>query len=177
MNLELRRPSVVLQETFLAGLDELETDGDRSAWVCLGAAAPRDVSGRDFASYVRMVLNREHAAATGFVTDTVYWAIREGEMLGRISLRHELNEFLLCEGGHIGYIVRPSVRKQGVATEMLRQILLTEKARSIGRLLLTCDEDNLASERSILKNGGILENVIDVGAGQQRKKRFWISVS
>ena len=123
---------------------------------------------------MQLLLAREHAPPTGYVPDTVYWAVRDGDMVGRISLRHELNEFLLREGGHIGYIVRPSARRQGVATEMLRQILRTDKARSIGRLLLTCDEDNLASEKTIRANGGILENVVVLGAGQ-RKKRYWIS--
>jgi predicted acetyltransferase len=98
-------------------------------------------------------------------------------MVGRISLRHELSESLLRKGGHAGYIVRPSARNHGVATEMLRRLLLTDRARALGRLLLTCDEDNLASERPIRKNGGILENVIDLGMGEPRIKRFWISVS
>ena len=177
MNLELRRPAVAFQETYLSGLAELETDADRARWVALWSAAPLDTPTRGFASYVQMLLAREQAVPKGFVTDTVYWAIRDGEMVGRISIRHELNEALRKEGGHTGYIVRPSVRKQGIATEMLRQILLTDRARSIGRLLVTCDEDNLASEKAIRKNGGILENVIEFGAGQQRTKRFWISTS
>jgi predicted acetyltransferase len=176
MNLELCRPSIAFEQTYLAGLDELEADGDLSKWIYLGAA-PMDAPRTDFESYVQRLLAREQSPLAGFVPDTVYWAFRESEMVGRISLRHELNESLLREGGHIGYIVRPSARRQGVATEMLRQILLTESARSIGRLLLTCDEDNLASEKSIRKNGGILENVVDLGGGDRRTKRFWISVS
>jgi predicted acetyltransferase len=176
MSLTLHRPSIAFEQTYLAGLDELDSDGDRSAWIYLGGAAAAVIPRTDFPSYVRRLLAREQSPAKGFVPDTVYWAIRGTEMVGRISLRHELNELLLRDGGHIGYIVRPSARRQGVATEMLRQILLTDRARAIGRLLLTCDEDNLASERSIRKNGGILENVIDLGAGEQRQKRFWITV-
>jgi predicted acetyltransferase len=175
MDLELCSPAVAFHDTYLSGLDELETDSDRSAWIYLGVKAPRDIPRRDFASYVEMLRAREHSAPTDFVTDTVYWAIRGGQMVGRISLRHELNDFLRREGGHVGYVVRPSARNQGVATEMLRRVLRTERARSLGQLLLTCDEDNLASEKTIRNNGGILESVIDVGAGKRRKKRFWIA--
>src|SRR5947209_7712101 len=107
MSLALRTPSVEFRESYLSGLDELDSDGERSAWVYLGAGAPRDLPHEDFASYVQMLLAREHAPPPGFVPDTVYWAIRDREMVGRISLRHELNDSLLQEGGHTGYIVRP----------------------------------------------------------------------
>jgi hypothetical protein len=75
MNLELRRPSVAFQETFLSGLDERETDAERSSWLCLGSTAPPgNLPRRAFASYVQMLLAREHAAQPGFVTDTFYSA-------------------------------------------------------------------------------------------------------
>jgi predicted acetyltransferase len=175
MKLELVPPAIRLRDTFLAGLDELAVESERSAWLYLGPVPPPDLPRRDFAAYVELLLAREHTPPPRFVTDNVYWALRDGEMVGRISLRHELTESLLREGGHTGYVVRPSARRQGIATEMLRQILLTEKARAIGRLLVTCDEDNLASEKSIRKNGGILENVLELEDGR-RKKRFWISL-
>jgi predicted acetyltransferase len=111
------------------------------------------------------------------VRDTVYWAIHADEIVGRISLRHELNDFLAKAGGHIGYIVRPSWRGQGVATDMLRQVLKTERAKSIGKLLLTCDDDNAASKRTIIKNGGVLESALDVAPGESKTRRFWIFVT
>jgi predicted acetyltransferase len=166
---------VALRETFLAGLAELESD-QRSAWLCLRAAAAW-LPGSDFEPYVQALLDREQAPQQGLVPETIYWAVRQSEVVGRISLRHFLNEALLREGGHVGYIVRPSARRQGVASEMLRQLLLTGRARSLGRLLLTCDEDNLASEKSIRKNGGVLEDVLEPAAGQRRQKRFWIPVT
>ncbi len=97
----------------------------------------------------------------------------DGEIVGRISLRHELNEFLKVAGGHIGYIVRQSARKKGFASEMLRQVIDTEKAKSISSLLVTCDEGNIGSEKTILRAGFALENIIEIGPDKPRKKRFW----
>jgi predicted acetyltransferase len=125
-------------------------------------------------AYVQELLEREHTPPPHFVRDLVFWAAVDDEVVGRVSLRLELNEFLSRIGGHIGYIVRPSWRGKGVATEMLRLMLQTPQARAIGRLLLTCDEHNTASKRTILKNGGILESVVDGAPGKPRKNRFWI---
>ena len=97
----------------------------------------------------------------------------DGEIVGRISLRHELNEFLKIAGGHIGYIVRPSARRKGFASEMLRKVIVTEKAKSISSLLVTCDEGNVGSEKTILKGGFALEKIIEIGSDKPRKKRFW----
>jgi predicted acetyltransferase len=171
--IELRRPSLALAPTFLAALDELD-ERERSTWVYFGNAvqAPRE----DFADYVRQLLAREHTPPPPLVADTTYWAIRDDEMVGRISIRHQLTEHLRREGGHVGFIVRPSARRQGVATEMLRQLLATDRARTLGRVLLTCDEHNAASERTIRKCGGVFEDLIDVDATTPRQKRFWIDV-
>ncbi|MGZ3688758.1 MAG: GNAT family N-acetyltransferase, partial [Bdellovibrionota bacterium] len=158
MELTLVRPDRKYEQSYLAGYHELTTDSDRSAWVYLGDSADYTTPQRDFGAYVETLLRREFEVPPNFVCDSVYWALQGGEIVGRISLRHELNEFLRKIGGHIGYIVRPSARGKGVATEMLRQVLLTERARSIGKLLLTVNEGNEASERSILKNGGTLDS-------------------
>lgn len=142
----------------------------------MGDSAPLDLLSNDFESYVCALLERENNPPEGFVKDTVYWAKSENEIVGRIAIRHELNEFLSKIGGHIGYIVRPSWRGKGIATEMLRQLLLTETATSIQKLLLTCDETNIASEKTILKNGGVFESFVEMGENKPRKKRFWIQL-
>ncbi len=176
-DIELHAPHPSFKATYLKGFEELENDSDRSAWVYLGDTAPRDVPHKDFTGYVQTLQQRQTNPPPGFVCDTTYWAISQGEMVGRISVRHELNEFLSKVGGHIGYIVRPSARGQGVATEMLKQVLRAPVARSIGKLLLTCDEANLASERTILKCGGVFHSIVEVGSHRARKKHFWITVS
>jgi predicted acetyltransferase len=175
--LSLVRPSTELKPAFFQGFDELTTDSERSAWNYLGDASPLDIPAQNFGGYIDTLLKRETVPLQGFVCCSVYWAILNCEMLGRIAIRHELNDFLRTVGGHIGYIVRPSSRGQGVASEMLRQLLQTERARSIDKLLLTCDENNIASERTILKNGGIYESTVDASPNKPRKKRFWITLN
>jgi predicted acetyltransferase len=174
--IRLVRPHAKFKESYLAALQELKTPSDISSWIYLGDDASTDTPAKDFDQYVATLLERETAPPTPFVCDTVYWAEYRGEIIGRISLRHELNDFLRKIGGHIGYITRPSYQRRGFATEMLRQIMQTDRAQSIGNLLLTCDEDNLASEKTILKNGGKFESLIEISSNRPKKKRFWIQL-
>ena len=93
-------------------------------------------------------------------------------VVGRSSIRFELNDFLRVEGGHIGYAVRPAHRRRGYATEILRQSLIVARAGGVDRALVTCDDDNVGSAAVIEANGGVLENIIDVDGVPLR--RYWI---
>ena len=85
---------------------------------------------------------------------TLFW-VEEDTLLGVINLRHALNEFLRTFGGHIGYSVRPSARRKGHATSMLRAILPHARALGLDHVLVTCDPDNIGSLRAIEHNGGV----------------------
>ena len=98
-------------------------------------------------------------------------------LLGRIALRHFLNDNLKEFGGNIGYEVRPSARRKGIATEMLRLLLLTPKAKEIGRVLLTCAPDNIGSNRTIVSNGGILEKTVFVQKWNRDTNYYWIVIA
>ena len=91
-----------------------------------------------------------------------------------MNIRHRLNESLLLDGGHIGDGVRPSERGKGIATEMIRLALDECRKLGINRVLMVCDKDNPASARTIIKNGGVLEN--EVEAGGNVVQRYWIEV-
>ncbi len=99
-----------------------------------------------------------------------FWIADEGEMIGFLALRHRLNDYLLEQGGHIGYSVRPSRRRQGHARRALELSLPRAAELGLDRVLVTCDEDNVASRRTIEGAGGRLE---DVRAG---KRRYWITL-
>lgn len=110
----------------------------------------------------------------GLVPATFLVADVGGEIVGRVSIRHELNEFLAREGGHIGYGVLPGRRRRGYATEILRQALIVARATGIGRVLVTCAEDNAGSAAVIERCGGVLESVITTAPGEPRTRRYWI---
>lgn len=111
------------------------------------------------------------------VSSHTYLAIRQSDnrIVGVIDLRHHIDHPILGTwGGHCGYSVRPSERKKGYATEMLRLDILKAKELGIGKLLVTCDEGNIASEKTIIANGGVYESTIDVDG--DKMKRYWITV-
>lgn len=102
------------------------------------------------------------------VHETVLWFVDGDEWLGRLSIRHTLNAALLELGGHIGYVVRPSARRKGYATQMLTQSLPFAAGLGIDPALVTCDNDNDASRKVIQAAGGELEDE------RHGKLRFWV---
>lgn len=124
-----------------------------------------------FAAYVhwlRTQSDEDTPRPDGYVPSTSLWWIDGTEYLGRLAIRHRLTPSLLEEGGHIGYDVRPSARRQGHATAMLAAALPVARGLGIEDALLTCDVENKWSRRVIEANGGVLE---DERSG---KLRFWV---
>ena len=111
----------------------------------------------------------------GYVRENFYLCYADAELIGVFSLKFELTDFLLNYGGHIGYAVRPSKRNCGLATEILRQGLIISEQFGFKRILCICDEDNVASEKVILKNGGRFENRIYDPHDNVFVKRYWIT--
>jgi len=149
-SLIISQPTVELVASYLESIDEMRIHGDRiwESWV--------PMAGEGTPEFVARLVRAETSAIPPSVTTTTYWATISGTVVGRGALRHELTQDLAEFGGHVSYEVRPSHRRQGIATEMLRQILLTPKAKEIGTLLLTCAPANIASNKTIQANGGRL---------------------
>ncbi len=128
----------------------------------------------DFAYYLEHLEYKE--PQEGLVPDSTFFCFDEKRtlMVGAVNIRHDLNDYLLKYGGHIGDGIRPSERRKGYATEMIR--LALEECRKLGltRVLMTCDKNNIGSAKSIIRNGGILENeVLEEGS---IKQRYWIAL-
>lgn len=116
----------------------------------------------------------------GRVPATQFLTIRaaDDKLVGLIQVRHPLNDYLAQFGGHIGYSVRPSERRKGYAKEQLRLILpYCKEQLGIDRLLITCDDWNAGSRRTILGNGGVYENTVLEPDSQERLERYWIDLS
>ena len=96
-------------------------------------------------------------------------------LLGAVNIRHYLNDYLLQFGGHIGDGIRPSERRKGYATEMIRLALIECKKLGIDRVLMVCDKSNIGSAKSIINNGGILENEF-VDEDGEINQRYWIDL-
>ena len=110
----------------------------------------------------------------GYVRENFYLCYEGKRLIGVFSLKFELTEFLLNYGGHIGYATHPSDRTRGLATQMLKQGLALSKEFGFERILCVCDNDNYASEKVILKNGGIFENELYNPNEEVVVKRFGI---
>lgn len=99
----------------------------------------------------------------------------DGQLVGRVSVRYELNAYLARIGGHIGYGIRPASRRRGYATEVLRQSLELLRERGLDRVLVTCDDANVGSAAVIERCGGVLTHRPEVDGVLRR--HYWFTLS
>jgi predicted acetyltransferase len=136
--------------------------------------------GMPFRRYLDVLADQEHGVnmpTANHVPSTFLFAFVGNRIVGRASIRHALNEFLHRVGGHIGYVVVPEFRRRGYATEILRQSLQIARDKcGLNRILVTCDDDNIGSIRTIEKNGGVLENVVEAPDLDKPLRRYWIEM-
>lgn len=112
--------------------------------------------------------------APEWVPGTLLAAVVGDELIGRVSVRDALNDWLASYGGHIGYAVLPGHRRRGYATQMCAQALVVARAHGVERVLVTCDDDNIASARVIERCGGVLDDVVQERGAAVATRRYWI---
>ncbi|MCL2540422.1 MAG: GNAT family N-acetyltransferase [Firmicutes bacterium] len=149
---------------------------DMDVFMYLGKDGLPDISAAEWLQQCRD-FSRGKNLPEGYVPFTRYIAVRlsDDKVVGILTIRHELNDYLLKLGGHIGFGVAADERKKGYAKEMLRQALFVCKDFGIDKALVTCGKANIASRKTILANGGRLENEVDTpdfGVMQ----RYWVPV-
>ena len=169
--LHLREPEEADREQVMAYREEFLANGSRMDGTSALDQYP------DFDAWLANIRALKDPATTpaGFVPATQYLALDEQEhLVGMTNLRHYLNDYLLTYGGHIGYSVRPTERKNGYATQMLRLTLDKARERGIGKVRICCDHYNVASARTIRANGGVLEDELFDSSDGMLTQRYWI---
>jgi predicted acetyltransferase len=175
---ELVRPSPRYARSYVAALRE---GFRRGAPEPLSERRLRQIEA-DFAGYVLAITDQRGSIRlpTGQIVPkvpfSVHWLVEGDEFIGEAQIRHRLNEYLIREGGHVGYGIRPSRRRQGYGRLILALALEECRRLDIRRVLVTCLEDNVASARIIEANGGALENLIADPAGRGPLRRYWIAL-
>ena len=165
--MELRRPTLADKEAVLnmmAEFEQSQSAHDGEFW---------DTENFDYEEWLKNNQNHEMGInlPEGWVPDIQLVAFsRDRQAVGFLNLRLRLRDFLLEEGGHIGYSIRPSERGKGYAKESLQQGLQIAKEKNIKRALVTCSTENPASRAVILANGGELEDV------RNSTERYWIEL-
>lgn len=121
---------------------------------------------------------RPETLPEGLVIATQFLFIRESDnrLVGMIQVRHYFNDYLSKYGGHIGYSIRPSERRKGYAKAMLAAVLPFCREINLEKILITCNDNNIASEKTIISNGGIYESTVFEPGENIQLKRFWITL-
>lgn len=168
----LSRPDVALCENWSEAVLDYGTEVIHGSGMWHRPEAERlDVSRSGCATFVSDLLSRGDVSVPpgeGLVHSDYFWLTdAASEVVGFLALRHRLNEWLLEEGGHIGYSVRPSRRREGHASRALQLALERAGVLGIERALVTCDEDNIASRQTIESNDGAYED------SRRGKRRYW----
>ncbi len=169
--LTLRQLNKQDEDAFFEGLKEW--DGEDLDWYTFSWKP-----GMPFSEMIT-ILENEFAGIDllpGRVAHTMLYGFVEGKIVGRVSIRHSLNEHLRKRGGHIGYAVAKKFRKNGYATEMVRQALDHCRELKIPKLMVTCAEDNVPSCKIIERFDGKLEDKIWDDEDKEMIRRYWVSI-
>ena len=133
---------------------------------------------REWVDYVE-TMHRKETCPPELVDSDIYLGVRRRDkrIVGMIEFRHHIDHPVLgLWGGHIGYCVRPCERQKGYGKQMLRQVLNKCTEAGLNRVMITCDENNTASEKTILSGGGIYEKTVWSDQLSAYMKRFWIEL-
>jgi predicted acetyltransferase len=169
--MKLVLPTIRYKQSYIEALKESK---DETGETILA----KPFKGQSFEEFVQLLIDNSKGKnlPKGYVPATTFWLIDKDELIGRVQIRHELNDFLLKKNGHIGYYIRPSKRKMGYGKRILQLALVEAKKMGLPKVLVTCDEDHLTSQKIIEANGGILENIIEIEKDKPKTRRYWINV-
>ena len=171
--LHLAFPNISHQSAYLDMLTEWRATEEFQQWHVSPGALFRGNTYEEFLQIAEGDLTDER---NRWVPATLLFLMDGERILGGIQIRHTINHPNLREyGGHIGYGIRPSERRKGYATEMLRLALIEARKIWLDRVMLGCYDDNIGSIRTIEKNGGVFERYTEYEGKKSRV--YWITLS
>jgi predicted acetyltransferase len=171
VDLKLVFPSEIYRNEWYSIIKEIEDAGEKMTPYSLKSFTD------EYTEYLKITNDISNGVnLNGWVqADTFFLVNREEKrILGAINIRYSLNDYLLNYGGHIGYGIRPSERKKGYAIQMLKMALDICREKGMSKVLITCDRNNVASAKTMLENGAILEN--EVQENDKIVQRYWITL-
>ena len=171
----LRLPTAEDEKEILKIVDEFKANGEDDI------SGAGDVENfKDYQDWLKNLLlhTKKETLPKGRVLATQFISVRKSDnkIVGFVNLRHELNDYLLKFGGHIGDSIIPSERGQGYATEQIKICLDYCKMLGIKNVLITCKDWNVASRRTIIKNGGVFDNT-EIDKDGNILERYWVNLS
>ena len=169
MNIRLVKLSEVYKEHLIDMMDEWCKAGEK--------IVPSAINKNDYHNFDYYLQNLDlKEEVNGKVPHSIFFCLDVDRdiFVGAVNVRHYLTEEMLVNAGHIGDGIRPSERRKGYATAMINLALKEAKKLGIKRVLMVCDKNNIGSAKSILNNGGILENEVLVGGIVEQ--RYWIDI-
>ncbi len=162
----LVRPSHQYKESFLEAITEYVAENLEIRW-------NPDTSEKSFEEFLQAIAREEKTPSGQRVPETFYWLVLGDEYIGELGLRHTLNDSLKRFGGHIGYKIRPSQRCKGYGTRICQLGIIEARKLGITEILITCDDNNIGSQKIIEANGGILKDKVDNNRAVL-SRRYWI---
>jgi predicted acetyltransferase len=169
--LQLVEPSTHVKAAFLEAASELYAHGE---W----DITPEALAARFDQILHDLALASDPATAPpDIVPYKDFWLLDDDIWIGLLTMRLQINDRFLQTGGHIGYIIRPSRRRQGYGVALLRLGLEQARGHGLTRVLLTCDETNIGSRKIIEANGGRYENTLRVEGLPHPVRRYWIELT
>jgi predicted acetyltransferase len=169
--MELIKPKIKYGRSFVRAVEELRIHQEDSFYRVFGRPLTVD-------QYIN--LTEKHAQRQdlpqGWVPYVTFWLVDKGEFIGELHFRYVLTDYLRNYGGHIGYTIRPSKRKKGYGKQLLALALPRIKTLGYSRVLVTCDETNIASRKIIEANAGSFYQANAQGNNMPQKLLYWIDL-
>jgi predicted acetyltransferase len=171
LKLELLRANNEMEEQYYDFINEWDNYGEA---IVPYAARLLDMDYKSWLTHTCKIESKDTCPSNLVPAHTYFLVLENRRIIGAINIRHYLNDYLFNFGGHIGYGIRPSERKKGYASLMLSMALPIAKELQINKALITCDKNNVGSAKTIMNNGGVLEN--EVMEDGETTQRYWIEL-